>query len=128
MIEITTLLQIFIWGLTAGCIYVLMAVGLNMIFGVMKVVNFAHGEIMMLGAFASFGLYYYTGLNPYFLMLFSMVIIGIFGVMIERFGFRKVLGTGKLNEIFLSLGLIYILQNAAVKLWWCTTLCLIMWF
>jgi len=71
----------------------------------------------MLGAFASFGLYYYTGLNPYFLMLFSMVIIGVFGVMIERFGFRKVLGTGKLNEIFLSLGLIYILQNAAVKLW-----------
>jgi branched-chain amino acid transport system permease protein len=117
MTEITTLLQIFIWGLTAGCIYVLMAVGLNMIFGVMKVVNFAHGEIMMLGAFASFGLYYYTGLNPYFLMLFSMVIIGIFGVIIERFGFRKVLGTGKLNEIFLSLGLIYILQNAAVKLW-----------
>ena len=117
MTEITTLLQIFIWGLTAGCIYVLMAVGLNMIFGVMKVVNFAHGEIMMLGAFASFGLYYYTGLNPYFLMLFSMVIIGVFGVIIERFGFRKVLGTGKLNEIFLSLGLIYILQNAAVKLW-----------
>ena len=117
MAEITALLQIFIWGLTAGCIYVLMAVGLNMIFGVMKVVNFAHGEIMMLGAFASFGLYYYTGLNPYFLMIFSMIIIGVFGVMIERFGFRKVLGTGKLNEIFLSLGLIYILQNAAVKLW-----------
>ncbi len=117
MAEITALLQIFIWGLTAGCIYVLMAVGLNMIFGVMKVVNFAHGEIMMLGAFASFGLYYYTGLNPYFLMIFSMVIIGVFGVIIERFGFRKVLGTGKLNEIFLSLGLIYILQNAAVKLW-----------
>ena len=117
MAEITTLLQILIWGLTAGCIYVLMAVGLNMIFGVMKVVNFAHGEIMMLGAFASFWVYYYTGLNPYFILFISMIIVGIFGVIIERYGFRKVLGTGKLNEIFLSLGLIYILQNAAVKLW-----------
>ncbi|HJH32403.1 MAG TPA: branched-chain amino acid ABC transporter permease [Methanosarcinaceae archaeon] len=117
MAEITTLIQIFIWGLTAGCIYVLMAVGLNMIFGVMKVVNFAHGEIMMLGAFTSFWVYHYTGLNPYFVMFISMLLVGIFGVIIERYGFRKVQGTGKLNEIFLSLGLIYILQNAAVKLW-----------
>ncbi|MGP8329695.1 MAG: branched-chain amino acid ABC transporter permease [Methanosarcinaceae archaeon] len=117
MTEITTLIQVFIWGLTAGCIYILMAVGLNMIFGVMKVVNFAHGEIMMLGAFTSFWVYHYTGLNPYFIMFISMLIVGIFGVIIERYGFRKVQGTGKLNEIFLSLGLIYILQNAAVKLW-----------
>ncbi|MCL7412735.1 MAG: branched-chain amino acid ABC transporter permease [ANME-2 cluster archaeon] len=117
MAEITTLLQIFIWGLTAGCIYVLIAVGLNMIFGVMKVVNFAHGEIMMLGSFTSFWLYTYTGLNPYVILFISMILVGIFGIIIERYGFRKVLGTGKLNEIFLSLGLIYILQNAAVKLW-----------
>ncbi|MGP8320192.1 MAG: branched-chain amino acid ABC transporter permease [Methanosarcinaceae archaeon] len=117
MTEITTLIQVFIWGLTAGCIYILMAVGLNMIFGVMKVVNFAHGEIMMLGAFTSFWVYHYTGFNPYFIMFISMLIVGIFGVIIERYGFRKVQGTGKLNEIFLSLGLIYILQNAAVKLW-----------
>jgi len=117
MADITTLLQIFIWGLTAGCIYVLMAVGLNMIFGVMKVVNFAHGEIMMLGSFVSYWLWNLTGLNPYIVMLFSMLVVGCFGIIIERFGFRKVMGTGKLNEIFLSLGLIYILQNAAVKLW-----------
>lgn len=117
MAEITTLIQIFIWGLTAGCIYVLMAVGLNMIFGVMKVVNFAHGEIMMLGAFTSFWVYHYTGLNPYFIMFISMIVVGLFGVIIERYGFRKVLGTGKLNEIFLSLGLIYIIQNLSVKLW-----------
>ncbi len=117
MAELTTLIQILIWGLTAGCIYVLMAVGLNMIFGVMKIVNFAHGEIMMLGAFASYWIWYYSNLNPYFVIPFSMVLVSIFGIIIERFGFRKVMGTGKLNEIFLSLGLIYILQNAVVKLW-----------
>lgn len=117
MADITTLLQVLIWGLTAGCIYILMAVGLNMIFGVMKVVNFAHGEVMMVGAFASYWLWSLTNLNPYIVMFPSMLLVGGFGIIIERFGFRKVMGTGKLNEIFLSLGLIYILQNLAVKLW-----------
>ena len=117
MADITTLVQILIWGLTAGCIYILMAVGLNMIFGVMKVVNFAHGEIMMVGAFASYWLWTLTNLNPYIVMFLSMLLLAFFGIIIERFGFRKVMGTGKLNEIFLSLGLIYILQNVAVKLW-----------
>ena len=117
MADITTLLQVLIWGLTAGCIYILMAVGLNMIFGVMKVVNFAHGEVMMVGAFASYWLWTLSNLNPYIVMFLSMLLVGGFGIIIERFGFRKVMGTGKLNEIFLSLGLIYILQSAAVKLW-----------
>ena len=117
MTEITTFVQILIWGLTAGCIYVLMAVGLNMIFGVMKVVNFAHGEIMMVGAFVTYWIWTSTGLNPYFVMFISMLLVGCFGIIIERFGFRRVMGTGKLNEIFLSLGLIYVIQNGAVMLW-----------
>lgn len=117
MAEAGTLIQILVWGLTAGCIYVLMAVGLNMIFGVMKVVNFAHGEIMMLGAFTTYWLWASTGLNPYIVMILSMALVGGFGVLLERYGFRRVMGTGKLNEIFLSLGLIYVLQNMAVKLW-----------
>jgi len=96
---------------------VLMAVGLNMIFGVMKVVNFAHGEVMMVGAFISYWIWILTDLNPYLVMIISMLLVGGLGIIIERIGFRKVMGTGKLNEIFLSLGLIYILQNAAVTLW-----------
>jgi len=83
----------------------------------MKVVNFAHGEVMMLGAFATYVIWTSTGLNPYFVMFISMILIGCFGIIIERFGFRRVMGTGKLNEIFLSLGLIYVIQNGVVILW-----------
>ena len=51
MYDTGTLLQIIFWGLYAGCIYILLATGLNLIFGVMKIVNFAHGEFLMIGAY-----------------------------------------------------------------------------
>jgi len=111
------LIQILVWGLYAGCIYILLAIGLNLIFGVMKVVNFAHGELLMLGAYATFWIYTLSGVNPYLIIALAMVILGIIGVFIERLCFRPIKGTGKLNEIFLSLGLIYLFQNLAALLW-----------
>ena len=111
------LIQILVWGLYAGCIYILLAIGLNLIFGVMKVVNFAHGELLMLGAYATFWIYTLSGVNPYLIIALAMIILGIIGVFIERLCFRPIKGTGKLNEIFLSLGLIYLFQNLAALLW-----------
>lgn len=111
------LLQITLWGLYAGCIYILLATGLNLIFGVMKVVNFAHGEFLMLAAYITYWLHNYSGLNPYYVIPASMLILALTGLVIERLCFRPIMGTGKLNEIFLSLGLIYLLQNLAAFLW-----------
>jgi len=111
------LIQILVWGLYAGCIYILLAIGLNLIFGVMKVVNFAHGELLMLGAYATFWICTFSDIDPYFVIPFAMLLIAILGVFIERLGFRPIMGTGKLNEIFLSLGLIYLFQNLAALLW-----------
>jgi len=51
MVDLGILLQILFWGIYAGCIYILLATGLNLIFGVMKIVNFAHGEFLMIGAY-----------------------------------------------------------------------------
>ena len=110
-------LQVVIWGLYAGCIYILLATGLNLIFGVMKIVNFAHGELLMLGAFVTFTFFTISGFNPYALLAASVPILIVLGVTIERLCFRPILGTGKLNEIFISLGLIYIIQNAAAIIW-----------
>ena len=111
------LIQMIVWGFYAGCIYILLAIGLNLIFGVMKVVNFAHGEVLMLGAYAAFWIYTFSRINPYLVIPVSMLLIAILGVFIERLGFRPIMGTGKLNEIFLSLGLIYVFQNLAALLW-----------
>jgi branched-chain amino acid transport system permease protein len=110
-------LQVGIWGLYAGCIYILLAIGLNLIFGVMKVVNFAHGEFLMLGAYVTFTFYAISGFNPYVLLVASVPILILIGVTIERLCFRPILGTGKLNEIFISIGLIYLIQNAAAVIW-----------
>jgi branched-chain amino acid transport system permease protein len=115
--DASMLLQITLWGLYAGCIYILIAIGLNLIFGVMKVVNFAHGEFLMLAAYATFWLTTYSGLNPYYVVPASMLLLAMLGVLVERLLFRPIRGTGKLNEIFLSIGLIYLFQNVAAVLW-----------
>jgi branched-chain amino acid transport system permease protein len=111
------LVQVLFWGLYAGCIYILLATGLNLIFGVMKIVNFAHGELLMLGAYITATIFLLSGLNPYIIILLTMLALGLMGILIERLCFRPILGTGKLNEIFLSLGLIYIFQNGVARIW-----------
>jgi branched-chain amino acid transport system permease protein len=106
-----------IWGIAVGCIYMLLASGLNIIFGVMKLVNFAHGQFLMIGAYLTWTITVAAGLNAYAAILASMAIVAVLGIVIERLTFRKVLGTEKLNEIFVSLGLIYIFENAALLIW-----------
>jgi branched-chain amino acid transport system permease protein len=112
-----TLALTLIWGVAIGCIYMLLATGLNVIFGVMKLVNFAHGQFLMIGAYLTWTISVYAGLNAYEAILVSMVIVAAIGIVVEKFTFRKVMGTDKLNEIFVSLGLIYIFENAALLIW-----------
>ena len=83
----------------------------------MKLVNFAHGQLLMIGAFITFTFSAYVGLNVYIAILLAMVVVAALGIVVERLTFRRVLGTEKLNEIFISLGLIYIFENVAVLTW-----------
>jgi branched-chain amino acid transport system permease protein len=113
MIDATTL----IWGVAIGCIYVLLATGLNLIFGVMKLVNFAHGELLMVGAYVSYSVTTAFGLDVYLSVFVSMGVVALVGLAVERLAFRRVLGADKFNEIFVSLGLILIFDNVAVLIW-----------
>jgi len=115
------LIGALLWGVVIGCIYILLATGLNIIFGVMKLVNFAHGQLLMIGAYIAFTVTTALGLNAYIAVLVAMGTVALIGVGLERFTFRRVLGADKLNEIFVSLGLIYVFENAAVLLWGNTT-------
>jgi len=117
MFDSTTLILTLMWGAAIGCIYVLLATGLNLIFGVMKLVNFAHGELLMIGAFVSFSVSTALGIDAYIAVFISMGIVGLIGVAVERLAFRRVLGADKLNEIFVSLGLILVFDNVAVLIW-----------
>ncbi len=79
--------------------------------------NFAHGQLLMIGAFITYSIASYSGLNVYVSILVAMAAVAAIGIVVERLTFRKVLGTEKLNEIFVSLGLIYIFENIAVLAW-----------
>jgi branched-chain amino acid transport system permease protein len=116
-ITATTLILTLVWGVAIGCIYILLATGLNLIFGVMKLVNFAHGQLLMISAFLTWAISVSFGINVYISIAISMVVVALLGVGVERLTFRRVLGTDKLNEIFVSLGLIYIFENVAMLLW-----------
>jgi branched-chain amino acid transport system permease protein len=117
MADLGILLQILFWGIYAGCIYILLATGLNLIFGVMKIVNFAHGEFLMIGAYITATVFFATGFNPYAIIVVSMLALMVIGALVERLCFRPILGTSKLNEIFLSIGLIYVFQNSVAMIW-----------
>ena len=117
MVDMGILLQILFWGVYAGCIYILLATGLNLIFGVMKIVNFAHGEFLMIGAYITATVFFATGFNPYAILVVSMLALVAIGAVVQRLCFRPILGTNKLNEIFISIGLIYIFQNSAAVIW-----------
>jgi branched-chain amino acid transport system permease protein len=115
--DIATIILTLVWGVVIGCVYILLATGLNIIFGVMKLVNFAHGQLLMISAFLTWTMSVSLGLNAYAAIFVSMFVVAFLGVVVERFTFRKVLGTDKLNEIFVSLGLIYIFENIAMLIW-----------
>lgn len=114
-LDLTTVFQVLVWGVVIGSVYMLLATGLTLVFGVMKVINFAHGELMMSGAFVTFILGYGLGVNAYLAIVASMAALGLVGIAIERLGFRPLRGGAKINEIFFSIALILILQNALAR-------------
>ncbi len=105
-------LQAIVNGLALGWLYVLMALGLTLILGIMGILQFAHGKIYMIGAFIVYYLCVPFQLNFYIAILISMTVMAALGVLIERFLFRPVKGK-VVAPIVISLGLILILQNLA---------------
>jgi branched-chain amino acid transport system permease protein len=115
--EIQTLLQLMVGGLLLGAIYALAAAGLNLIFGVMRVVNFAHGDLMMLGAYTAFWLHDLLGLNPLLSLPVSATILFVFGWLVQRFLVDRVVGQPPLMSLILMWGVSLIVVNAALYFW-----------
>lgn len=104
-------------GLVSGSIYALTALGLSMIFGIMDIINFAHGEIYMLGAFFTYFFCTSIGLHYLLSMLFAMIAVGIIGIAIEKVTFKPLRNTALINTLLVSLGLSIFLQNLALLIW-----------
>jgi len=100
------LLQLFI-GLSLGSIYVMMASGLSLIFGLMRVVNFAHGSFYMLGAYTLVYILSLLG-NFWLVLVLAPIIIGVLGLFVEWATIRPLYGTDEINPLLLTLGLNYV--------------------
>ncbi len=96
--------QTLVNGLFIGGIYALVAVGLTLIYGVMLILNFAHGEFLMLGMYVAFGVFTLFGLDPYFAVPVAAILIFLLGAAIQRGLIQRVLSAHPLNQIVLLLG------------------------
>jgi branched-chain amino acid transport system permease protein len=113
---LTALFEQIVNGTMIGSIYVLMALGMVLIFGVMQVLNFAHGVLFMTGGYlCHFAFYHLTGSYPASIAL-SMLALGQLGLVLERAVFRSLRDNVQM-QIVASLGLILVIQNGVVALW-----------
>src|SRR5262245_20258411 len=104
-------------GLIIGGGYALMGIGLTLIFGIMRVVNFAHGEFYMLGAFFLFTLFTLAGVNFFAAGLLAVVGVGLAGALVERLVLRRLRGQPIEIPMLATVALSVIIQNLAIDLW-----------
>lgn len=103
-------------GLINGAFYAVLSLGLAVIFGLLNIVNFAHGALYMLGAFATWFLSKYLGIGYWGALIFAPIIVGAFGIVLERFLLRRLAGVDHLYGLLLTFGLALVIEGVFVKL------------
>ena len=115
--DIHLILQAGVNGLLMGGVYALIAIGLTLIFGVLEIVNFAHGEFVMLGMYFSYFLFTLLGIDPYLSIFITIPLLFFLGISTYKFLIEKVMGARLHIQILLTLGLMLFLQNLALFIW-----------
>ncbi len=110
-------LQYLINGLSIGSIYAIIALGYTMVYGIAKMLNFAHGDVIMVGAYISYCVMIYLQLPPVVAILAAIVVCTVLGVLIEALAYRPLRGTSSLAVLITAIGISYFLQNAAQLIW-----------
>src|SRR5215813_3484381 len=117
----------FAQGLSNGAIWALIAIGYTLVYGIIELINFAHGDVFMIGSFTAVGLYAVFGLTPttggawlivglLITLIISMIVCGGLNVLIERVAYRPLRGAPKLAPLITAVGFSFILQNVGL-LW-----------
>lgn len=109
------LLNILVVGLLLGGIYGLVSMGLNLIFGVIRIVNFAQGELVMLGMYGAYLSYWLVGLDPYVSIPLVVPALFVFGVLMQRF-IMQPLQNEPMMQVFASFGMLLLLQNVVLAI------------
>jgi branched-chain amino acid transport system permease protein len=104
------ILNVLVFGLLLGGIYALVSIGLNLIFGVVRIVNFAQGELVMFGMYGSYFAYAQFGMSPYVSVLLVAPLVGLLGVLIQRLVIQPLHNESNM-QIFATFGLLMLFQN-----------------
>src|SRR5512141_2832449 len=115
-VQVEVFLQTLIAGILLGGLYALIGLGMTLIMGVMKIINLAHGELMMVAMYIAYGLFIFLRLDPYLSVLIAAPILFLLGVTIQRLLINPVLKTESIlpeNQVILTVGIGMVLANLA---------------
>ena len=110
-------LNYLISGISLGSVYAIIALGYTMVYGIAKMLNFAHGDVIMVGAYVCFFATGQFGLPPLVGVLLAMVVCTILGMVIERLAYKPLRQAPSLAVLITAIGVSYFLQNSALLLW-----------
>jgi branched-chain amino acid transport system permease protein len=110
-------LSYLISGINLGSVYAIIALGYTMVYGIAKMLNFAHGDVIMVGGYISFCAMNYLGLPPIAAVLLAMIVCTVLGVVIEGLAYRPLREAPSLAVLITAIGVSYFLQNAALLIW-----------
>ena len=104
-------------GISLGSIYAIIALGYTMVYGIAKMLNFAHGDVIMVGAYVAFCALQYWGLPPLLALLAAMALCTVLGITIEGLAYRPLRQATSLAVLITAIGMSYLLQNLALLIW-----------
>ena len=107
-------LSYLVSGISLGSIYALIALGYTMVYGIAKMLNFAHGDVIMVGAYAIYTICITWGLPPYVGVCGSIVVCAVLGVVIEKVAYKPLRKASSLAVLITAIGVSYLLQNSAL--------------
>ncbi len=107
-------LSYLISGISLGSVYAIIALGYTMVYGIAKMLNFAHGDVIMVGGYVSFIMSYNLGLNIWLSLVIAMAVCTVLGVVIEALAYKPLRQAPSLAVLITAIGVSYLLQNAAL--------------
>lgn len=111
------LLSNLINGISLGSIYAIIALGYTMVYGIAKMLNFAHGDVIMVGGYMSFCSMTYLGWGPVPAVVLAIVVCTVLGIVVERLAYKPLRQAPSLAVLITAIGVSYFLENAALLLW-----------
>ncbi len=113
-------LSYLISGISLGSVYAIIALGYTMVYGIAKMLNFAHGDVIMVGGYISFCAMSYLGLPGWAALILAMIFCTVLGIVIEGLAYRPLREAPSLAVLITAIGVSYLLQNSALLIWGAT--------